>query len=348
MWFFDNAAKIFLFVIIMIICTIIIQQIYFHFKRWMYLKNYKFRGQHVFITGGSLGLGKCLACRLAREGAKITIIARRESILKDAKQDIEHYAQEADELDVRVQYFCADVTKEDQLRKAVEESEHNFGPIDFLITSHGISIPKYIFETTEEEIMKVMNINYFGTLNTFRSVVPLMMKRNQGEILSITSELSLCGFIGYAHYCPTKFAIRGLVDVMRNELSGYNIKIHCAYPPNMNTQGFEAEQKTKPEEGKAIESWEKTYEADECAEAIIKGIKRGENHLSCGDFGCNMLIRAVIGINQRDNMVADILLMPIIIPVLSFLNWRWRREVKKEKYLCNKARWFAGITNGYF
>lgn len=343
MWFFENGAKIFLFVILIIVALIIIQQIIYYINRIIYFKKYKFRGQHVFITGGSVGLGKDIAKRIACEGAKITIVARRKDVLKQSSIDIENYAKDNGEIDIRVQYFSADVTKEDEIRKCVKDAEFNFGPIDFLIMSHGISIPKYLFEATIEDSNEVMNINYFGSLNVIRAVVPLMMKRNQGEILAITSELSLTGYIGYSHYCASKFATRALIDVMRNELSGYKIKIHCAYPPNMDTEGFHNEQITKPEETKAIEKRENLYDSDHCAKAIVNGIKKGDYHLSCGDFGCNLLIRGVIGINQRDNMVADILIMPILIIVSVIYNYMWKKEVNKEKYQMYKSRWFAGI-----
>lgn len=345
MWFFEGVANVIVFIIIVVIVLLIIQQIIFQIQMFYRTKTYSFRERHIFITGGSQGLGKCLAQRICKEGGFITIVARRENICVEAKKEIEDYAIKAGTNNIKVQYFTADVTNEKEVRTAVDKAEEVFGPIDFLITCHGTSIPKYAFETTMEEARKVMEINYWGTLNVFRAVIPRMMKRNRPnqEVLSITSQLAICGFIGYAHYCPSKFAVRGLIDVLRNELNGYNIKFHCAYPPGMKTPGFEHEQQSKPDECKEIEKGEELYTPEFCADCIINAVKRGEYHISCGDFGCNMLIRVVIGMTQRNNLIGDFILAPITIIIIYFIANGWYKIARDKKWQVNKDKWFKGL-----
>lgn len=223
---FAIISEIIVLIIIVYLVLTLLYQIYYQIRNMIRTKNYSFKDRHVFITGGSQGLGKCLAERIAREYGSITIVARRENICKEAVEEIKKILFKETISSTRIQYYCADVTKEDEIASVVKKAEKSFGPIEFLITCHGVSLPKYAFEATSEEAKKVMDVNYWGTFNTFRAVIPGMMKRNKGEVLSVSSQLALCTFIGYAHYSPTKYAIRSLVDTLRCELNGYNIKVY--------------------------------------------------------------------------------------------------------------------------
>lgn len=140
-WFFESGERIFIFVIVVISILIAFYQIIFTTAKLIASKQYKFEGKHVFITGGSQGLGLSLATQIAQEGAKITIIARRTDILESAVSYIVSHSKNQNASKC-VQYFSADVTDENKLRCAVANSEQRFGKIDMLITCHGFSNPK--------------------------------------------------------------------------------------------------------------------------------------------------------------------------------------------------------------
>lgn len=71
-----------------------------------------------------------------------------------------------------------------------------------------------------------------GTLNTIKAVVPHMVKEKDGSILCIASACAVTSFIGYSSYSPSKYAVRGLCDGIRNELIGFGIQVSIAYPPD--------------------------------------------------------------------------------------------------------------------
>lgn len=111
----------------------------------------------------------------------------------------------------------------------------------------------------------------------------------------------------------------------------------------MKTPGYENEMKTKPEECKAIETNETLYDPDFTAKCIISGIKRGEYHISCGDFGCNVLVRYVVGMTQRNNLVADIFLAPISLIILTILTNGWYKTARDKKFEGYHSGMFDGI-----
>ena len=86
-----------------------------------------------------------------------------------------------------------------------------------------------------------MELNYFGTLYPVRAVVPSMIERRQGHLMLVSSAAGIVGVYGYSAYAPAKFAVRGLAETLRAELKPHGIVVGCAYPPDIDTPGLEAE-----------------------------------------------------------------------------------------------------------
>lgn len=103
----------------------------------------------------------------------------------------------------------------------------------------------------------------------------------------------------------------------------------CCIAFTVDTPGFEVENRTKPAETKAIESFETTYKPQEVASAILDAVGNGEFHASCGDFGINMLVRGSSGMSPRANTMMDLLLLPLIGIVGFVYRYFWDREVQK-------------------
>lgn len=128
------------------------------------------KNRHVFITGGSSGIGLALAHLCAHQGADVTLLARNVTKLEEAKQSIKL----ATGRDVRV--FSADVRDYDAVKRVVEEA----GPIDVLVCNHGVFIPQELEDQALEEIKFMIDVNLTGTFHLIKAALP-GMKKNRAE-----------------------------------------------------------------------------------------------------------------------------------------------------------------------
>ena len=223
----------------------------------------KLPDSHVVITGGSSGIGLETARAAVARGARVSLIARDAERLAAAASDVGATAT-----------ACADVARPDELRPAIDEVVGKGGPCDVLITSAGSSHPGY-FERLDDAVFRdQMDVDYFGTLHAIRAVVPSMIERQRGHVVTISSTAGLIGVFGYTAYGPAKFAVRGLTETLRSELAPYGIVVACAYPPDTRTPGFDAENALKPPETERISAAIKPREAVHVAKAIVAGIEK--------------------------------------------------------------------------
>jgi len=312
--------------------------------------HFTLNGKHVLITGGSLGLGRSLAVEYSKLGAKVTILARNQQTLDEAKgfilsqtnsnnknknnnNDEKQLQQSLSKQNVSVIAVSADVTNPQQVTDAINNAvQRQEQEIDVLVLCAGSASTGYFLQKKEDDFKNSMNLNYFGALWPIRAVVPSMMEKRDGHIIIVSSGMAMTGYIGYSAYAPTKYALKGLGDTLRNELCPFNIKIYQAYPPNFHSPGYENENKTKPLETKAIESSETTYQSEAVAKNMISSFRKGHYHIACGDLGINLLSRSTAGMSPRNNSFADALLLPLLVLIGKIYVSGWDNEVKKEKY----------------
>lgn len=231
-----------------------------------------FVGRHAIITGGSSGIGRATAVRLARAGAHVTIVARDRKRLDAAREAI---AAARSRPDQRVAVFAADVSKRQQVASAVTAAIEEIGPPDILMTSAGIAHCDYFRDIPPEVFECAMATNYFGTLYAIHAALPAMERRRRGHLVLVSSGAGLIGIYGYAAYSPTKFAVRGLGESLRAELRPRGIHVSIVYPPDTDTPQLEQERRTKPSETQLISGLAKTWSADGVARTIVLGIERG-------------------------------------------------------------------------
>lgn len=227
--------------------------------------------RHGVITGGSSGIGKATAMRLARQGANVTIVARDPEKLAQAKTEIEAVRSHPG---TTVLTVVADVSVRSQAEQAMQTATDRLGAADLLVTSAGIAHPGYFRELPIEIFEQTMAINYFGTLYCIKAVLPAMEQRRQGHLVLISSGAALIGLYGYTPYSPSKFALRGLAEALRGELKGHGIGLSIVYPPDTDTPQLVAENRTKPPETKQITATAKTWSADAVAQTILTGVEK--------------------------------------------------------------------------
>jgi short-subunit dehydrogenase len=164
-----------------------------------------------------------------------------------------------------------------------------------------------------------------------------MIERRSGHIVLVSSGMALTAYTGYSTYAPTKFAIRGLGECLRSEMLPHNIQIYQAYPPGFQSPGFDQENLTKPADTKAIEAGEPVHTAEDVASCIVDSVRKGEYHISCGNFGINLLTRLAVGISPRNNTLADFLLAPFLVLIGKVYTSLWDSTVLSERAKMDKA-----------
>ncbi len=220
---------------------------------------------HVIVTGGSRGLGRSIAAQFAARGDSVSLLARDEVHLKEAAGSMGPG---------RVEWVAADVTDAAQLAVAIGDLEARAGACDIVVAAAGAALPGYFDELDADVFRTQMELNYFGVLNAVRVVTPAMIERRSGSVVAVASAAALVGVFGYAAYAPSKFAVRGLMEVLRSELKPYGIHVACVFPPDMETPGFAEENRTKPEECARISAGIKPRDPDAVARSVMRGIDR--------------------------------------------------------------------------
>jgi 3-dehydrosphinganine reductase len=226
---------------------------------------------HAIITGGSSGIGKAIAIRLAREGADVTIMARRAEMLAAARSEIEAARCDARQ---RIRDIQVDVADARAIRDAIARAEAECGPCDLAIASAGIALPGYFAEIPDVVFTQTMEVNYFGSLHLARAVLPGMRVRRRGHIVFVSSGAGIIGVYGYSAYSPSKFAVRGLAEVLRAELVADGVAVSIVYPPDTDTPQLAAEKELKPHETRAVTAAARTLTADAVARATLTGVRR--------------------------------------------------------------------------
>jgi 3-dehydrosphinganine reductase len=242
---------------------------------------------HVLITGGSRGIGLATARRVLERGGRVSLVARDTEQLARAEDELESGSGDP----TRVAAEPGDVTDRDSFERALGLLIAQFGPVDVLVTNAGAAQPGLFEDLPGEVFEQQMALNYFGTLHPIRAVVPSMIERGRGHLLLVSSAAGIVGVYGYSAYAPTKFAVRGLAETLRAELKPHGIVVGCAFPPNTDTPGLEAENRTKPEATASFEATIKVRSADSVAKAMVRGIER-DRLVVTADPSSRMLARA--------------------------------------------------------
>ena len=226
-------------------------------------------GSHTLITGGSSGIGLAIARRLAARGERLSLVARRREVLDAAIAELRERGA-PDPLGV-----CADVSDAEAVAAAVSQADRHHGPISRLVLSAGVVDVGRFDALPDEAFSRDMGINYFGTLHAVRAALPSLRRAGGAQVVFLSSGAGLIGVFGYGAYAPSKFAVRGLAEVLRGELKAEGIAVHLVYPPDTETPQLAAERRERPPETEAIAGQGGCWSADAVAAAVLEGARRG-------------------------------------------------------------------------
>lgn len=230
-------------------------------------------GKTALITGGSSGIGLAMSKQLAGMGSNIWIMARDPQKLENACTEIAAARQNPEQ---QVKAISADVSNQEQVTQAIRQSIHESGFPDILVNAAGITYPGYFQDLDLQIFRDMMEVNYFGTLYTTKTLVPGMIERRSGMIINISSMIAIHGVPGYSAYCASKSAVMVLSDAIRHDVKQYGIQVSLALPTDTITPGLEFEAEHQPEMVKALLQANNTpVPAEYVARNIIKSALKG-------------------------------------------------------------------------
>jgi NADP-dependent 3-hydroxy acid dehydrogenase YdfG len=213
-------------------------------------------GEVALITGASRGIGRAVALRLARQGADVVVTAR-------TQDDLSSLAKEVEGIGRKVLAVPGDATREQDVIEIVKKAEEKFGKIDILVNNIGIGAYKPLVNTSVEEYDKMIAANNRTTFLFTRFIVPIMIARHYGQIITVSSVSGVIGYANEAVYCSTKHAQVGLMESLDRELQPHNIKVCLVCPGSVNTYFALGEGRTEGDP-----ALKEMLEAEDVAEAV--------------------------------------------------------------------------------
>lgn len=183
-----------------------------------------FKDQVIVITGASRGFGKALAKAFAGEGARVVISSNK-------AEELQRTAAE-----LGVTPIAADVRVFEEVSALADSVQAQFGRIDMWVNNAGIQIaPSLLNDVKVEKLQNLLAVNFFGCFYGCMAALKIMRQQACGVILNVNSTAGLNGKPELSAYSASKFAVKGMSEVIREELKGTALKLYEIFPGGMQT-----------------------------------------------------------------------------------------------------------------
>ncbi|WP_242860451.1 SDR family NAD(P)-dependent oxidoreductase [Blautia wexlerae] len=197
-------------------------------KKWNEVSNNMESKQKrtALVTGGSSGIGRCTAVALSKAGYIVYEFSRRDVPVEG------------------VRHMCVDVTDEASVQEAVGKILLERGSIEILVNCAGFGISGAVEFTESEQAKAQFNVNFFGTVNVSRAVLPSMRRQHRGHIVNISSVAAVAHIPFQAFYSASKAAVSSYSCALDNEVSPYGVRVTAVELGDIHTGFTQARQKT--------------------------------------------------------------------------------------------------------
>ena len=237
------------------------------------------------VTGGSSGIGLALAEALQARGCRVVVVGRDPARLAAAVARLTPLGP------VPPDALALDVADAAAVAAAMEDLLARHGAPSWVVTSAGIAWPGRFLDQPLAEHEAQWRTNYLGTLNVLHAVAPAMARAGRGQVILIASAAALGGFAGYAAYAPSKWALRGLGDILSIELEAHGVRVLTAFPPDTDTPQLAGERARRPAFTTRFAAGNKPLSAEFVAASILRAADRGRRHVAPG-LGASLLLLA--------------------------------------------------------
>jgi short-subunit dehydrogenase len=196
------------------------------------------RERAVLLTGASGGIGRAAALRLAKQGAKLALFARREESLRAVAAEVEQSGGSA-------LVLAGDVRQSADASRAVAAATERFGGLDALVNCAGVGYLRGVEEATDEEILEQIDVNLSGVCRMTRAALPALRARKGSAIVNVASFAGRVGAPYYSYYNASKFGLVGLTEGWRRELGALGIRVTLVIPAAVETPFLERAGRTR-------------------------------------------------------------------------------------------------------
>ncbi len=180
------------------------------------------------VTGASRGIGKVIAERIAKLGAKVICVSR-------SLADIEKVAEGINKLDFTAIAMACDISNGNQFQELTKSVIEKYGSVDILVNNAGVTKDNLIMRMSDDDWNVVIDTNLKGAFNGTKAVTRHMMRQRSGRIINISSVVGLIGNAGQANYAASKAGLFGLTKATAKELASRGITANCIAPGYIET-----------------------------------------------------------------------------------------------------------------
>lgn len=181
------------------------------------------------VTGGTRGIGRAIALKLADHGANIVINYR------NSDKEAEELKAILEEKGVKVLTVKCDISNFEDSKNLMDKCKEVFGKIDILVNNAGITKDTLIMRMKEEDFDNVIDVNLKGTFNCAKHASAIMLKQRFGKIINMTSVVGIAGNAGQVNYAASKAGVIGLTKSLAKELGSRGITVNAVAPGFINT-----------------------------------------------------------------------------------------------------------------
>jgi len=234
------------------------------------------KNKTVWITGASSGIGEALCYEFTKYQCDLIISSRRENELERVKANCSTEGS-------KVKILTLDLSDLANPEDIANEAIKAFGKVDILINSGGITQRSLLSKTPIKVDRKIMEIDYFGTIALTKAILPHMLKNRTGHISAISSIVGRFGFPMRSAYSAAKHALHGFFESAQAELKKSGVNFLIVVPGRVKTNvSINAITASGKAYGKMDEGQESGISAEECAQKIIKAIKKNKKEVNIG------------------------------------------------------------------
>lgn len=189
----------------------------------------KLEGKIALITGGSRGLGRAIAVKLAENGADVAVV------YAGAQAAAEEVVGEITAMGRKAKSYCCDVRDEESVNATVEAVKADLGKIDILVNNAGVTRDGLALGMSDDDYNAVLDTNLKGAFHMIRACYRDFMRKKYGKIINISSIAGLVGNAGQANYAASKAGLIGMSKSIAKELGGRGVCCNCIAPGFIET-----------------------------------------------------------------------------------------------------------------
>jgi short-subunit dehydrogenase len=223
----------------------------------------------IIVTGASSGIGRALSLELARKGAKLVVVARREDRVRELVQQIAALGH-------TVEPVIGDITDAAVRQEAVDTARPKFGGLDILVNNAGVGAMGLFEDAAPERVRRLMEVNFFALVEMTRLTLPLLRRGTRPMIVNVSSILGHRGVPHSSEYAATKFAVHGFSESIRAELARKGIDVLIVSPGTTETEFFD-----RVLEKTAEPNWptHKPISAERVAQQMVAAMRSGRHEI---------------------------------------------------------------------